>query len=219
MHSFNGKFIKNKKYYSDTVYEWNLPAGWTCPFAVECKVKVDRTTGKFDINKAGQFRCYASNAERFPCVRKFRWDNYNFLKAGGIPTLTIDCKNVRVHASGDFYSQDYFDMWLNLARENPQVNFWAFTKSINYWINRLHEIPQNFILTASYGGRFDNLIDQHNLKYAKVFRSKDLVPEGMPIDTNDDYARIPNINFALLDNNKVSKKEKGVEEKTFLDLV
>jgi hypothetical protein len=32
------------------------------------------------------------------------------------------------------------------------------------------------------------------------------VPKERPIDNNDDWARKPNINFALLDNMKVSKK-------------
>ena len=36
--------------------------------------------------------------------------------------------------------------------------------------------------------------------------NKDLVPNDRPIDTNDDWARKLNINFALLDNMKVSKK-------------
>ena len=51
-----GKFVKNKRYYRDTVYEWNLPTGSTCPFALECKVTVDRITGKFDVYK-GQYKC------------------------------------------------------------------------------------------------------------------------------------------------------------------
>ena len=73
------KFIKNKKYYTGMVYEWNLPTGTTCPFAKECKVIVDRTTGKFNI-KHGSYRCYAANAERFPGVREHRWKNYEFVK-------------------------------------------------------------------------------------------------------------------------------------------
>lgn len=28
------KFIKNTKYYDGVVYEWNLPTGSTCPFAL-----------------------------------------------------------------------------------------------------------------------------------------------------------------------------------------
>lgn len=193
------KFIKNKKYYRDEVYEWNLPTGSTCPFALECKVTVDRITGKFDIYK-GQYKCYAASPERFPAVRNHRWKNFEYVKNGGIPVMPKDCKNVRIHASGDFYNQAYFDMWLLVARCNPEINFWAYTKSISYWVNRINEIPANLILTASYGGRQDNLIKLHNLKNVIVYNSyKKLILR--PIDTNDDYARMPNINFALMNNN------------------
>jgi hypothetical protein len=57
------KFIKNQKYYTGMVYEWNLPTGTTCPYALECKVTVNRETGKFDINKEGLYRClYPENS-------------------------------------------------------------------------------------------------------------------------------------------------------------
>lgn len=42
------KFVKNTTYYTGVVYEWNLPTGHTCPFALECLVKVNRETGKFE---------------------------------------------------------------------------------------------------------------------------------------------------------------------------
>ena len=199
------KFIKNKKYYTGEVYEFNLPVGTTCPFANECKVTVDRVTGKFDI-KRGMFKCYAAAAERFPSARQHRWNNYESMKIGLIPELPNDAKNVRIHASGDFFSQNYFDRWLLVARNNPDVNFWAFTKSVNYWVARLGQIPANLILTASWGGLHDSLIDQYHLKSARVVKSVDEAA-GMPIDTNDDYARLPNVSFCLLDNN-VTAKEK-----------
>lgn len=199
------KFIKNKTYYSGVVYEWNLPTGTTCPFALECKVSVDRLTGKFDIKK-GQYRCYASSPERFPAVREHRWKNFEFVKGGGVPTIPDDCKSIRIHASGDFFNQAYFDMWIKLANQNPKIEFWAYTKSIQYWVNRLGEIPYNFILTASYGGRQDDLIEKHKLKNVIVYSDINLVPSERPIDNNDDWARKPNINFALLDNMKFKKK-------------
>lgn len=201
------KFIKNKKYYSGIVYEWNLPTGTTCPFALECKVTVDRLTGKFNI-KRGQYKCYAASPERFPAVREHRWKNFEFVKGGGIPTIPDDCKSIRIHASGDFFNQDYFDMWIKLANENSKIEFWAYTKSIQYWVNRLGQIPDNFTLTASYGGSQDNLIEKYNLKNVIVYPSEDLVPIDRPVDSNDDWARKPKINFALLDNMKVSKKNK-----------
>ena len=202
-----GKFVKNKKYYTGEVYEWNLPTGSSCPFALECKVTVDRITGKFDVEK-GQYRCYASSSERFPAVREHRWKNFDLVREGGKPIIPKDCKAIRIHASGDFFNQKYFDMWLELAKENPQIEMWAYTKSIQYWVNRINDIPSNFTLTASYGGRQDDLIQKHNLKNVIVYASQDLVPIERPIDNNDDKARIRELNFALLDNMKVPKKSK-----------
>jgi hypothetical protein len=199
------KFIENKKYYSGVVYEWNLPTGITCPFALECKVSVDRITGKFNIKK-GQYKCYAASPERFPAVREHRWKNFEFVKNGGIPIIPNKCKAIRIHASGDFFNQSYFDMWIELAKINPNIEFWAYTKSIQYWVNRLDDIPINFILTASYGGRQDELIEKYNLKNVIVYANLELVPKERPIDINDDYARKPIINFALLDNMKNKKK-------------
>jgi hypothetical protein len=202
------KFVKNTKYYTGTVYEWNLPTGSSCPFALECKVTVDRETGKFDIYR-GQYKCYAAGPERFPGVREHRWKNFEYVKKGGIPEIPSKCNAIRIHASGDFFNQSYFDMWVELASQNPSVEIWAYTKSLNYWVKRINDIPNNLILTASKGGRLDYLIDEYNLKNVTIFANKFDVPDSLPIDTNDDYARTPNINFALIDNYaKPSKQTK-----------
>jgi len=182
-----------------------LPTGSSCPFALECKVTVDRLTGKFDVKK-GQYRCYAASPERFPAVREHRWKNFDLVRNGGIPIIPNDCKAIRIHAAGDFFNQDYFDMWLQIAKDNHEIEMWAYTKSLQYWVNRINDIPKNLILTASYGGRQDNLIEEYSLKNVIVYPNALLVPKERPIDNNDDWARKPNINFALLDNMKVSKK-------------
>ena len=192
------KFVKNTKYYTGTVYEWNLPTGHTCPFALECLVKVNRETGKFE-NKSNAYRCYAANPERFPAVRNHRWNNYEYVLNGNKPILPKDCKAVRIHASGDFFNQDYFDLWLEVAKENTNVEFWAYTKSLKYWVNRINDIPNNLVLTASYGGRNDELINEYGLKHSIVTKE---LKDDLPTDYNDDYARQPNVNFYLLDNFK-----------------
>lgn len=194
------KFVKNTKYYTGTVYEWNLPTGHTCPFALECLVKVDRETGKFE-NKSNAYRCYAASPERFPAVRNHRWANYEYVRKSNKPVLPKDCKAVRIHAAGDFFNQAYFDMWIEIAKENPDVEFWAYTKSLKYWVNRINEIPANLVLTASRGGRNDELIDQYKLKHVEVVKDETLAPAEL-VDTNDDLARIPNLNFYLIDNFK-----------------
>lgn len=194
------KFIKKNKYYTGIVYEFNLPSGYSCPFAEQCLVKVDKVTGKF-INKSKQYKCYSASSERFPAVRKSRWDNYEYVKMKKIPIIPDDCKAIRIHASGDFFSQKYFDMWVDICNKNPNIEFWAYNKSINYWINQINNIPDNLVLTASYGGKYDNLISEYNLKNVKVYKNINNVPLGIPIDYNDDLARNKNIKeFALLDN-------------------
>jgi hypothetical protein len=224
------KFGRNKKYYTGEVYEFNLPTGWSCPHAVECLVKVDKETGKFN-NTSDAYKCYASTAERFPAVREMRWNNFEYVKKGNKPVITDKMTAVRIHAAGDFFSQKYFDMWLEIAKENPQTEFWAYTKSIQFWVNRIDDIPDNLMLTASYGSSEDSLIEKYNLKYTKVIDPnlvkfvtheeypndipKDSIYEWVkypgtdeiyPVDTNDDWSRI-NItdskgrNFILLDNN------------------
>ena len=193
------KFTRKTTYYPFPVHEFNLPAGHTCPFAGVCKVVVNRETGKMDRQGKG-FRCYASASERFPAVREARWDNLDALRAGEPITLPPKAAHVRVHGSGDFFSQAYFDEWLQVARDNPGVHFWAFTKSIRFWIARLGVVPPNFVLTASYGGIEDHLIDEYGLRSARVYSRLCEVPDGMQVDVDDSLAMVPGPSFALLDN-------------------
>ena len=84
------------------------------------------------------------------------------------------------------------------------------TNAVHFFVERVKklslQIPKNLILTASYGGRQDDLIEKHGLKNVIVYPNAESVPKDRPIDNNDDWARKPNVNFALLDNMKVSKK-------------
>ncbi len=203
------KFQKRKTFYPFPVYEFNLPAGHSCPFAKDCKIKVDRDTGKFETI-GSKFRCYAASAERFPAVRESRWHNFDCIVRGDKIEIPKGATHVRIHGSGDFFSQDYFDQWLEVCRENPDVKFWAFTKSIRFWVNRLGKIPENLTLQASKGSYQDDLIEEYKLKFAEVFTDIADVPEGMPIDTDDSHAMGGDESFALLDNYKYSKRDKTV---------
>ena len=95
--------------------------------------------------------------------------------------------------------------WYTMAMLNPTVLFYAYTKSLRYWLT-VNEFPilNNFVLTASYGGRDDHLIDDptFNLRYAKVvFSEKEAEELGLEIDHDDSHAARPskrNESFALL---------------------
>ena len=206
----NDEVSKAENFYSFPVYEFNLPAGHSCPYARACKIKVDRISGKFEMGFT-EFRCYASSAERFPAVRESRWINFEAVKRGEKIQIPDDATHIRIHGSGDFFSQEYFDQWLKVCRDNPRVIFWAFTKSLSFWIKRISEIPNNLTLQASKGGSLDHLIPVYQLKFAQVFTDKALMlKSGLPLDYDDTLAMSGSQSFALLDNFKYSKKDQKI---------
>ena len=109
-------------------------------------------------------------------------------------------KNIRVHADGDFFSGDYFLAWMEVARRSPERLFYAYTKNLPVWVRYMKLVPSNFVLTASRGGKWDNLIDEHNLRNVTVIYHPTAAKEmGLLIDHDDSLARADDgKSFALL---------------------
>lgn len=106
---------------------------------------------------------------------------------------------VRIHASGDFYSQTYFDAWMQVARMHPSIVFYAYTKALVFWQKRMHAIPGNMRLVASYGGTHDHFIATYALKSALVVNYEtEAHALGLTIDHDDTHAWQPGGSFALL---------------------
>jgi hypothetical protein len=78
---------------------------------------------------------------------------------------------IRIHDSGDFYSPAYFQKWLEIARLNPTVRFYAYTKSHSFI--RGIQLPENFDLIYSLGSTKDELINQDTERHSKIFYSVD----------------------------------------------
>ena len=79
-------------------------------------------------------------------------------------------KHVRIHDAGDFFSEDYLQMWLKLARLVPEVTFYCYTKEVSMFKRVLSEgCPSNFKYLFSMGGKEDHLIDKENDRHAEVF--------------------------------------------------
>lgn len=205
----NPAFTKANRYLFDpSIYSWNIPSGWTCPGAAQCLAKADKDTGKISNGPAQVFKCYSAMTERYPSVRKRLWANFDAVARKTpqevcqvLQCLPAKARLVRIHAAGDFFSQSYFDGWLDFVRTRPEVHFWAFTKSLPYWIDRINEIPENLVLQASHGGKHDALIERHGLKSARVVWSEDEAASlNLKIDTDDRLAAFGTESFALLEN-------------------
>ena len=185
----------NKKLKNTLIFD--LPAGKTCPNANECKsYVVMNAKGKTELKdgKNNIFRCYAASQEnQYPNVYKARKYNLDLIKKFLISDAfkndkinTIDLINksiqkhitkninkVRIHSSGDFFSGEYLRAWFAVARLNPQLKFYCYSKSLHLFGTNI-SLPDNFFLTASMGGLRDDLIHKGYFKrWAIVVNSED----------------------------------------------
>jgi Gene product 88 len=202
------KFGRGNAKLAGEIYTFSLPAGHACPGALRCMAKADRQTGKLQDGPSQTFRCFAAGDEaRYPNLRKLRWHNFDLLKGRTregmaaliLDSLPADAKLVRLHVAGDFFSDTYFLAWMDVAKAKPEILFYTYTKSLPIWLRHRSSVPVNFKLTASEGGKHDDLIESEALKFAKVLFSIEEARElGLEIDHDDSHAFASDKSFALL---------------------
>ena len=184
----NKKLKKTSIANNKRVLNFSLPAYKTesgktvCPFAKDC-IKY----------------CYAQKGNyRYPSVKKGLNKRYELSKTKNfVPmmnaTITLERPtHVRIHDSGDFYSVEYLNKWLEIAKQNKDVIFYAYTKSIKFFINGL-KLPENLKIIFSEGSKTDNLIDTKKHRHAKIFNSvADLLNAGYINASDNDLNAITN---------------------------
>jgi hypothetical protein len=199
LHLSNG----NGKLSNDTLI-FNLPAGKTCPGAMFCKsFAVVDANGKRSIQdgKYTEFRCFAASSEvQYDAVFHNRAENLQLIvdaiQNGSVADLihnsiqqkrTKKTKLVRIHESGDFFSGSYLDAWIEVAHRNPDLKFYCYSKSLQLFLH--FPLPENFYMTASYGGKFDYLIDEGYFpRYSKVcMNDADAANLGLEVDHDDSH--------------------------------
>ena len=205
----NAKLKKMLKELSLKLKTFTLPAGWTCPAAKDCLSKADRETGKIQDGPDTEFRCFAASAEAtYPSLRNMVWRNFELIKA----TLknSVDacadliCESLpkkfdimRVHVGGDYFNVKYLQAWIEVAKRNPDKIFYSYSKSLHFF--KQFALPENLVLTASRGGKYDNMIDLHGWKEALVvYSEQEAIDKGLEIDHDDTHAAFGKENFALL---------------------
>lgn len=196
------------------VYSFSLLAGVDCPFANDCKSQASvGEDGKRTILDGPNtlFRCFSASQEtqydevynsrkhNHDTIHSFkdRWDMADAIEAN----IPEDAGIVRIHVSGDFFNYEYFMAWVIVASRKPDVLFYAYTKSVQYYIRSRDYMPENFRITASRGGKRDDIIDTYSLKEAVVvYSEQEAMEKGLIIDNDDSHACDPTFNdsFALL---------------------
>lgn len=210
------KFGRGNAKLGKDVLTFSLPAGYTCPGALQCLAFAKVHAGKASIvdGPAATFRCFAASDEAmYKGARESRWHNWNALEdarqLAGISgmldlilsSLPLDVRLVRVHVSGDFYRPEYLKAWLKVAELRPQTTFYAYTKSVSIVVAeaRANAVPSNFKFTLSLGGRQDRLIPASSIRSARVFLSEEEAERaGLPVDHDDSHAQGDGASFALV---------------------
>ena len=179
----NSKLKETNKKLGLKIFNFSIPAYKSksgkvvCPFAESC-VKY----------------CYAQkgNYKRFPKVAEGMEERFLISKSLSFVALMdieINKKKadaVRIHDSGDFYNNEYIEKWVNIAMLNPNVNFYAYTKSIPLFKGR--NLPKNMDVIFSFGSKKDELIDVNNDRHARIFNNEtELLKEGYVNASKIDY--------------------------------
>jgi hypothetical protein len=191
----------------NTTMTFALPAGHTCPGALLCLSKADPDTGKITDGPRTQFRCSAASEETRPSVRDSRWRNFRRLAglntAGMVELLDLSVRanrltyteRVRWFTSGDCYSAPLRDALIEVARRQSNLLFYLYSKNLPIWLDngRLLPLPDNLIMTASWGGRYDFLLEEGLFpRTARVVNTEDKAYTlGLPLDFTDAYAYQP----------------------------
>jgi len=200
---------KLKKYRG--LYLYSLPAGEACPFAKICRSRVTKE-GRIEDGPDTEWRCMGASTEvRYPFLQAMVRNNWKIVRGVGVnnreglaelfnASLPKDAKYIRIHGTGgDYQSENYMLAWIDVAKKNPGILFYGYTKALPFLVKLRRRIPSNMRLSASRGGTHDHLIDKHNLVEARVvFHPDEADKLGWEIDHDDSHAMKADKSFCLL---------------------
>jgi hypothetical protein len=190
--SVNSKMRKSGKDSRFRFYNFGIPAFRsvtgivTCPMAGRCKDG-----------------CYAREGSyKWRVVQEaYEWRLSRTLKSTFVEEIQAEIDRIRVrvgeqvairiHDSGDFYSEPYTKKWLEIASNNPSVYFYAYTKMIPLF-RRLEtrgvKLPPNLRVIFSEGGKADHLINPTCDHHSRVFLNINAMGQEGYTDASSDDA-------------------------------
>lgn len=96
--------------------------------------------------------------------RKYSFSQSNeFIDTILASIVKLDKKYVRIHESGEFYSQEYINKWCYIATSLPGVTFVAYTKRLkDFDFSILKSLENVIIIDSLHGGKinFGSILDK-----------------------------------------------------------
>lgn len=163
----NSKLKKTSQIAGKRVVNFGIPAyksetgKITCPFADECI--------KYCYARKGTFRwpnTINAYEKRFRIARSPDFET--------IINAALVLQNphyVRVHDSGDYFSEKYMDRWFSIMRANPGIKFYSYTNSVLLMKMYDKGIPDNFDYILSTDGKQRKYVDKSIDRHAVIFKT------------------------------------------------
>jgi hypothetical protein len=157
--------VGNGKLKKTHTVSFNLPAfrsadGFTvCPQAGKCASVCYARQGRYLLPDAVQAREVNLDIVRtsLPLFERLACADLRRIKA----------RSIRIHDSGDFFSQAYFDTWCRIVARFPRKRFYCYTKSLHL---DLSARPANLRIVQSLGGKLDARVNKA-ASHTRIFAS------------------------------------------------
>jgi hypothetical protein len=162
----NTKLKKTSKALGLRVFNFGIPAyksitgKITCPFADECI--------KFCYARKGAYiwsNVKPAFERRFELTR-----SSDFIVEMNKEILKKKPDYVRVHDSGDYYSKEYLNKWIEIAIHNPNVRFYSYTNSVEMLKSAV--LPDNYDIIYSMSGKQRHMVDIEVDRHARIFTNR-----------------------------------------------
>lgn len=147
------------------VINLNFPIEYTCKHTCECYTEkacyAESGCYLYSDNQAS----YSENFNFFCAV-----DSETFCKAVQMAIEKMGFKLFRYFTCGDIVNYRFFECMVTIAKENPSVRFWSYTKKyeiVNRWLDENGTLPENLTIIFSHwlnhDGSYFPMDNRHNL--------------------------------------------------------
>ena len=174
----NSKLKSTSKEMGLRVFNFGIPAyksasgKVTCPFADKCVKYCYAQKGAYNwgnVKPAFERRYEIS-----------KQDDFVEIMVSEILKKKVDY--LRIHDSGDYYSNEYIYKWFAIANALPHVRFYSYTKSIPLFLDK--KIPENLDIIFSEGSKKDELIDVSIHRHSRIFSDKSELEHAGYVDAS-----------------------------------
>lgn len=174
----NSKLKSTSREMGLRVFNFGIPAyksatgKLTCPFADKCVKYCYAQKGAYiwgNVKPAFERRYEATKQD-------------NFVEMMVEELVKKKADYLRIHDSGDYYSNDYIYKWFAIANALPHVRFYSYTKSIPLFLDKT--IPENMDIIFSEGSKKDELIDVNIHRHSRIFSDKSELENAGYVDAS-----------------------------------